>query len=255
MRQSLFFILFFIPCLSLCFVAVSWADEIKDSTQALKQSSATGSPSTVEQPQIAKLTQADDSDDSTPRKGWSMALGVAFATCIPNGRADCNNTFPGGSVVTALEKRFWYLGVALEFDYGFHFIGGTGSESVSTTTMHAVPMLKAYYPLENWEFFLGGGLGYSSISVVEDRSESSAHWSTLWQGLKVATGAWYDLHSVGMPEGFTLDLAVQYLGNFGGTRCTAYAGSEACLSKQDLSSAQRDVIHNLQVMSALRYTF
>ena len=189
------------------------------------------------------------------RTGFSTSLGGALATCLPSGTADCSGTFPGASISSALEFRFWYMGIALEFDYGAYWVGGDGAENVSNTTMHLMPVLKGYYPLGDLELFFGAGLGYSSIAVTEDTSESLAAWSTLWQGVKLTGGVWYDLHQHGLPEGFTLDLAVNLFLNSGGTRCTEYAGSGPCLSGTDLEPAQRDVANHLQLNTAFRYTF
>ena len=203
----------------------------------------------------AASNQTEPTPGQGKRTGFSTSLGFALATCLPDGNSDCTNTYPGGSVSSSMEVRFWYLGIALEFDYGFHFVGGEGSENVSSTTMHLTPVLKGYYPMAPWEFFLGAGLGYSAITVTEDASESLAGWSSLWQGVKLTGGAWYDLQPHGFPEGFTLDLAAHLFLNYGGTRCTEYAGSGPCLSEADLKPAQRDVANHLQLGTALRYTF
>ncbi len=200
--------------------------------------------------QVAELPSAP-----ALRTGFSINVGGAIASCVPSGSADCGNTYPGGSISAAMEIRFWYLGVALEYDYGFHVVTGAGAEDVSSTTMHLMPVLKGYYPLTDWELFVGAGLGYSSMAVTEERTESEAAWSTLWQGLKLTGGAWYDLSTLGMPEGFTLDVALNVYLNSGGERCTEYAGSGPCLSSADLEPSQRDVAHQLQVATALRYTF
>jgi hypothetical protein len=223
----------------------------KDAADAVSDSAAQALSNST-----AELTHSPLKPESFLRRtGFSLSGGAALTTCLPSGKADCTNTYPGAGLSAAMEVRFWYLGLALEYDFAWHIVGGSGSEDVSSTTTHITPMLKGYYPLELLEVFVGVGLGYSSISVYESRSESRASWSTLWQGLKLSGGLWYDLHPWGMPDGFTLDVAAHLFLNFGGERCTEYAGSGPCLSGDDLSPDQRDVANHLQLGSALRYTF
>ena len=154
-----------------------------------------------------------------------------------------------------MEVRYWYLGLSIDFDYGWHILGGDGASEVSSTNMHVTSVLKAYYPLKSLEVFLGFGLGYSSMAVTEDSTGSEASWSTFWQGTKTTGGVWLDLEPFGMPAGFSLDISADLMLNFGGSRCTKYGGAGPCLEVKELKAEQRDVANHLRVGSALRYTF
>ena len=125
-------------------------------------------------------------------------------------------------------------------------------------------MLKGYYPLleddgegeSGMEFFLGLGTGYSSITVTDDSTNSEAHWSTFWQGMKMTMGVQFDLASAfGWPEGFAVDTAANIFLNFGGSRCAKYANAGPCQPLDELKGGQQDISGQFQMTSALRYTF
>ena len=101
------------------------------------------------------------------RTGFSLATGAAFLICVPDGKAYFTNTFPGMSLTTSMEVRFWYLGLAVDFDYGWFITEGDG---VTSYAMHATPVLKGYYPLESMEIYLGFGSGYGTLGVTESKT-------------------------------------------------------------------------------------
>ena len=188
--------------------------------------------------------------------GFSLSAQTGMTSCIPSGEADCTNTYPGFLLGAAMEVRFWYLGISLDFDHSWAIVGGGGSEDVSSTAMHATPMLKGYYPLDGMDIFLGVGTGYSSISVTDDRTDSEATWQTWWQGMKVSSGVVFDLaKAFGWPDGFAVDAGANFFLNFGGTRCVKYAKAGPCQAIEELRGGQSDVSSQLQLNGALRYTF
>ena len=46
----------------------------------------------------AASNQTEPTPGQGKRTGFSTSLGFALATCLPDGNADCTNTYPGGSV-------------------------------------------------------------------------------------------------------------------------------------------------------------
>ena len=198
---------------------------------------------------------AGDIDLAAHRKGFQLYGGLGFMTCVPDGAADCSNTYPGTFISTGMEYRFWYLGIALDFDYGRYLVAEDDDFDVASLSMHLMPVIKAYYPLKAIDIFLGFGMGYGQQWVTEDSSRSEASWTTFWQAMKVTAGVGVDLKPFGFPDGFSLDLNADLLMHSGGIRCAKYGGAGPCLDEKDLQGGQNDVADQLRLGSALRYSF
>ena len=199
--------------------------------------------------------QTVPSDLAAHRKGFQLYGGLGVKTCLPDGAADCSNTYPGTFVVTGMEYRFWYLGLALDFDIGRFLVADDADFDISSLSLHFMPVVKGYYPLRTFDIFLGFGLGYGQQWVTEDSSRSEASWSTFWKAFKMTAGIGLDLKPYGGPEGMTLDLNLDLLLHSGGTRCAKYGGAGPCLDEKDLTGGQNDVSDQFRIGSALRYTF
>ncbi|MEE2789358.1 MAG: hypothetical protein VX589_18615 [Myxococcota bacterium] len=193
---------------------------------------------------------------TTAQAGFSVSAQSALTLCLPSGEADCTETYPGAAVGAAMEVRFWHMGISLDFDYGWAIVGGSGSEDVSSTTMHITPMVKGYYPMGDFDIFFGAGTGYSAMTVADDRTASEASWHTWLLGMKLTAGLVFDLSKTfDWPDGFALDTGMNFFINFGGTRCVKYANAGPCQPVEELSGGQGDVAGQFQLNGALRYTF
>ncbi|MBV71050.1 MAG: hypothetical protein CMH52_06825 [Myxococcales bacterium] len=214
-----------------------------------------GTKPAVEATSSGQKRPVGDVDVAAHRKGFQLYGGLGLKTCIPDGAADCSNTYPGTFISTGMEYRFWYLGIALDFDLGRYLVAEDDDFDVSSLSMHLMPVLKAYYPLKSLDVFVGFGMGYGQQWVTEDSSRSEASWTTFWRAMKVTAGVGLDLEPYGLPAGFTLDLNADLLMHSGGTRCAKYGGAGPCLDEKDLKGGQNDVADQIRLGSALRYSF
>ena len=194
-------------------------------------------------------------DPAAHRKGFQTYLGMGLQTCIPDGAADCENTFPGLSWGGGIEYRFWYLGWSIDLAYGRYLVTDDADFLVSSTTTHITTSLKGYVPFDTFDAFLGFGLGYGDQTVTEERTDSEASWSTFWRAFRLSAGVGLDLLPYGFPKGFVLDLQLESFLHSGGTRCAKYGGAGPCLDAADLYGGQKDIADQLKLGTMLRYSF
>jgi hypothetical protein len=109
--------------------------------------------------------------------------------------------------------------------------------------------LYGYYPYKEWSFFLGGGLGYGTLNLIDQHTQYGVSWSSLWQNTRLSMGAQRPLtSSLALEFRFILDL------HLGGNYCSMINGIEKCIDPADKFIDQSiDISHVAHLSVGLRY--
>jgi hypothetical protein len=185
------------------------------------------------------------------RKGFSLQPYLGLSACIPSGKADCTNHWPGGLIGLNSEYRRYYVGFSLNMDYGFLSVMDDGDNVISHNMMHLGFILKGYYPLRDWlDLMAGVGLGYGFFEIVEDKSKSKVSWESLWSDFRWMVGtniAWFNHVS--------MDFTLWFTHHFKGKQCSLYQNAGPCTPMEDLPNEAQDIMIHMYMTAGLRYTF
>ena len=186
----------------------------------------------------------------TLKRGFSVTPTLGIITCFPTDAvSDCSNTYPGFLAGGSLEYRWTYVGLSIDGDYGFLWVGGEGD--VDSNIEHIGLTIKGYYPLSlHYDLSVGVGLGYGEVSVSESQSGSEASWASLWSDLRIQAGV-----LIALTAHLSLDLSLLWMSHLKGERCLSFQRAGPCSAIADLGETRGSVASHLGLLSGLRYTF
>ena len=199
--------------------------------------------------QMPKKLKGSTSPSNPAGRGFTLALYTGLSSCIPSGKADCSNQYPGGILGGSLGYRWTYVRWSIESDRSRLWISDATLSDTELASQTILMSLYGYYPYKKWDFFLGGGLGYGQVSLVDQPTQYGVSWSSLWQNTRLSFGAQRPLNSrFALEVRFILDL------HLGGEYCSMINGIEKCIDPNDKFIGQSiDISHIAHLSVGVRY--
>ena len=229
----------------------SSTNSVTPSPQNMERKKSPTNPATPS-PQNMERKKSSTNPATPDFTGWFLFSGGGLNLCIPNGESDCDEIYPGLVVNLGGGYRWTYIGLSIDYDYGSYWISGVDSDHISNSLTHFQLMVRGYLPMNHYLLFLGGGVGYGKILIQDEESKSEVSWSSLLKSIKITTGILLPLKLIDR-----LDVLVKSNLSFhqGGQRCTQYNQAGPCIDIDRLDTDEQDISMNLQIITALEYTF
>ena len=226
----------------------SSAKHLQEDAQALKKKI----PSSIEKVDkpAKKITKVGQLTEVAPvGRGFTLALYTGLSSCIPSGNADCSNQYPGGVLGGSLGYRWTHVRLSIESDRSRLWISDATVSDTELASQTLLMSIYGYYPYKSWELFLGGGLGYGQMQLVDQPTQYGVSWSSLWQNTRLSFGAQRPLNSkLALEFRFILDL------HLGGQYCSMINGIEKCIDPNDKFKGQSiDISHLAHLSVGIRY--